>query len=90
MRFSGAKLGGDTWPLHNLSAISRSGGTVRFGSGSGPLAPNAEPEPGVRFGESPNLEPERTFGFGSAFERVRTQRRSAISGTQFLILSHSI
>jgi hypothetical protein len=46
---------------------------VRFGSGSGPFALNAEPEPGVLFGQLPNLEPERAFTFGSAFERVRTE-----------------
>jgi hypothetical protein len=43
----------------------------RFGSGSGPFALNAEPEPGVRFGQQLNLEPERAFRFGSAFERVQ-------------------
>ncbi|KAJ6566256.1 hypothetical protein B0H19DRAFT_1066581 [Mycena capillaripes] len=36
---------------------------------SGPLALNAEPERGVRFGQPPNLEPERAFRFSSAFER---------------------
>jgi hypothetical protein len=46
---------------------------VRFGSGSGPFALNAEPEPGVLFGQLPNLEPERAFTFGSVFERVRTE-----------------
>jgi hypothetical protein len=46
---------------------------VRFGSGSGPFALNAEPEPGVAFGQLPNLELERVFTFGSAFEHVRTE-----------------
>ena len=45
---------------------------VRFGSGSGPFALNAEPERRVRFGQLPNLEPERAFRFSPAFERVRT------------------
>ncbi|KAJ7127694.1 hypothetical protein C8R44DRAFT_733132 [Mycena epipterygia] len=52
--------------------ISSSAGKVRFGSGSGPFALNAEPERGVRFGQLPNLEPEHAFRFSSAFERVRT------------------
>ncbi|KAJ7456818.1 hypothetical protein B0H11DRAFT_2321572 [Mycena galericulata] len=53
------------------SSFSNSAGKVRFGSGSGPLALNAEPEPRVRFRPALNLEPERALRFGSAFERVR-------------------
>ena len=49
-----------------------SAGKVRFGSGSEPLALNAEPEPGVRFRPPPNLEPERAFRFGSGSNAVRT------------------
>jgi hypothetical protein len=41
-----------------ISRVEVSGGTVRFGSGSGPFSLNAEPEPDVRFGKMPNLEPE--------------------------------
>ena len=59
-------------------AVAISAGKVRFGSGSGPLALNAEPEPGVRFRQPPNLEPERGFRFGSAFERVRTRSNKKI------------
>ncbi|KAJ6558399.1 hypothetical protein B0H19DRAFT_1070915 [Mycena capillaripes] len=59
----------------NVAAVS--GGKVRFGSGSGgPFALNAEPEPGVRSGQAPNLEPERRvqvqgvrFGVRTRFER---------------------
>ncbi|KAJ6587342.1 hypothetical protein B0H10DRAFT_1961461 [Mycena sp. CBHHK59/15] len=47
-------------------------GKVQFSSGSGRLCPNAKPEPGVRFREWPNLEPELAFRFSSAFEHVRT------------------
>jgi hypothetical protein len=63
-------------PLSIIVTIMRhraSDGKVRFGSGSGPSALNTEPEPGVRFRQLPNLEPEPAFGFGSAFERVRTE-----------------
>ena len=62
------------WAIRHRARERRaySGGKVRFGSGSVPFALNAEPEPGVRFRRLPNLEPERRFRFGSAFERVRT------------------
>ncbi|KAJ7626180.1 hypothetical protein FB45DRAFT_1005325 [Roridomyces roridus] len=39
------------------------GSIQRFASA--PFFPNPEPEPGVRFGPLPNLEPERAFAFGS-------------------------
>ncbi|KAJ7016116.1 hypothetical protein C8F04DRAFT_1203230 [Mycena alexandri] len=47
---------------------------ARFGSvsSSGHISLNAELEPGVRFSQCPNPEPEPAFRFGSAFERVRT------------------
>ncbi|KAJ7142892.1 hypothetical protein C8R44DRAFT_726196 [Mycena epipterygia] len=41
--------------------IRRSRGAHRYATGSGPFALNAEPERGVRFGQLPNLEPERAF-----------------------------
>ncbi|KAJ6569104.1 hypothetical protein B0H19DRAFT_1065879 [Mycena capillaripes] len=64
-------------------------------SGSEPLALNAEPEPGVRFRHSLNLNAGRAFRFGSASERVRTSGLSAISGDgnrveniEYMILRH--
>ncbi|KAF8133574.1 hypothetical protein K438DRAFT_2127778 [Mycena galopus ATCC 62051] len=62
--------------LAKKKAGKRSGGKVRFGSGSGPFWPNAEPEPRVRFSNSPNLEPERAFRFGSASEEFSLLRKS--------------
>lgn len=53
-------------------ANARSAGKVRFGSGSGLVALNAEPEPCVQFRQSSNLEPEPAFRFSLAFKRVRT------------------
>jgi hypothetical protein len=44
-----------------MGAYFDSAGTVRFGSGSGHFALNAEPEPGVRFGVRTRSEPEK-FG----------------------------
>jgi hypothetical protein len=65
--------------------VTASVGKVWFSSGSGPFALNTEPERGVRFRQLPNLEPERAFRFSLAFEHVRTQGTSAISGGRNLI-----
>ena len=56
----------------NSCIVTTSAGKVRFGSGSEPLALNAEPEPGVRFRPPPNLEPVRAFRFGSGPNAVQT------------------
>ncbi|KAJ7606071.1 hypothetical protein FB45DRAFT_1068897 [Roridomyces roridus] len=56
----------------DLLFILSSDGSVRFGSRSGTFLLDAERERSVRFSELLNLEPERTFAFSSAFERVRT------------------
>ncbi|KAJ7662737.1 hypothetical protein DFH06DRAFT_1128948 [Mycena polygramma] len=63
-----------TTALDDRRRIRNSVGKVRFGSGSGTFSSNAEPE--LRFGSgiALNLEPERAFRFGSAFERVRTYK----------------
>ncbi|KAJ7090478.1 hypothetical protein C8R44DRAFT_750993 [Mycena epipterygia] len=67
-----------------------SAGKVRFGSGSGPFALNAEPERGVRFGQLPNLEPERAFsalvvgkGISHAFASADTPTNDKLSSRKF-------
>ncbi|KAJ7608261.1 hypothetical protein FB45DRAFT_877421 [Roridomyces roridus] len=58
-------LGCDQLSCPHPQLHRRSDGSVRFGSRSGTFLLNAERERSVR-------EPERTFAFSSAFERVRT------------------
>jgi hypothetical protein len=69
--------------LATLRRVGHSAGKVRFGAGSEPLVVNAKPEPGVRFRQPPSLEPEPAFGFGSAFERVRTENYNGAKVSKF-------
>ncbi|KAK7036272.1 hypothetical protein R3P38DRAFT_3184055 [Favolaschia claudopus] len=69
-------------PFVHLGMSGSSDGKVRFGSGSGHFASNAEPERGVAFSNSLNLNLNAAFRFGSAFERVRTFLTSAVSDSQ--------
>ena len=63
-----------TYPVDSemgAESADTSAGKVRFGSGSGPLALNAELERHIWFRPPLNPEPERRFRFGSrsnAFE----------------------
>jgi hypothetical protein len=68
---------------------SPSAGTVRFGSGSGHFALNAEPEPDVRFRQTPNLEPEpgvqvQCVRFGVQ-QRSNAEPNTILGHTEFLV-----